>query len=205
MRDFQETVNYCSLTDLGYQGPKFTWCNKRDEGLICKKLDRVLVNDTWCQKFPHSYDVFEAGGCSDHLRCRVMLQAAASRGKKPFKFVNVLTKLPQFKPAVESHWDKTTPLFVSTSALHRFCKKLKSLKPVLRSLGKEKLSDLPKRTHEAYKILCHQQAETLLNPSPSSNWRRTTSFPDMATSSWFGGRFLKAKIQATLAECGGQE
>lgn len=39
MRDFQEVVRYCSLTDMSFQGPKYTWCNKRADGLICKKLD----------------------------------------------------------------------------------------------------------------------------------------------------------------------
>lgn len=45
MRDFQEVVSQCRLTDMGYQGPLFTWCNKREEGLICKKLDKVLINE----------------------------------------------------------------------------------------------------------------------------------------------------------------
>lgn len=31
---------------LGGHGPPYTWCKKRDESFICKKLDRVLVNDT---------------------------------------------------------------------------------------------------------------------------------------------------------------
>jgi len=47
MRDFQDLVRYCSLSDMHGHGPCFTWCNKRNEELICKKLDRVLVNDTW--------------------------------------------------------------------------------------------------------------------------------------------------------------
>ena len=166
MRDFQGLVRYCSMTDLNFHGSRFTWCNKREEGLICKKLDRALVNDHWCLKFPHSYSVFEAGGCSDHARGKVMLEAAAIGGRKPFKFVNVLTKLPQFQPIVEEHWKNTAPLFPSTSALHRFSKKLKELKPNLRSLGKEKLSDLSKRTKEAIEFLCEKQANTLDNPLP---------------------------------------
>ncbi|GKE78743.1 putative non-LTR retroelement reverse transcriptase, partial [Tanacetum coccineum] len=44
MSDFQDLVNYCELVDLSYQGPKYTWCNKRKNDLICKKLDRVLAN-----------------------------------------------------------------------------------------------------------------------------------------------------------------
>lgn len=47
MRDFESVYQHCRLMDLGYQGPRFTWCNKQDEGLMCKKLDRILVNETW--------------------------------------------------------------------------------------------------------------------------------------------------------------
>lgn len=28
MREFQEVVLQCQLTDMAYQGPRFTWCNK---------------------------------------------------------------------------------------------------------------------------------------------------------------------------------
>ena len=31
MRDFQQMVLHCQLSDMGYQGPKLTWCNKREE------------------------------------------------------------------------------------------------------------------------------------------------------------------------------
>lgn len=41
MRDFQRVVLRCQLSDMAYQGPLYTWCSKREEGVICKKLDRV--------------------------------------------------------------------------------------------------------------------------------------------------------------------
>lgn len=73
MRDFQRMALHCNLSDMGYQGPLFTWCNKREDGLICKKLDRVLVNATALQSFTSAYSIFEAGGCYDHLRCKIQL------------------------------------------------------------------------------------------------------------------------------------
>ena len=71
MRRFQDTVNHCSLVDMTCHGPLLTWNNKWGIDLISKKLDRVLVNDVWRQHYTQSYSVFEAGGCSDHLRCRI--------------------------------------------------------------------------------------------------------------------------------------
>lgn len=52
MRDFQRMVLQCNLVDMGYQGPLFTWCNKRENGVICKKLDRVLMNVAVQMRFP---------------------------------------------------------------------------------------------------------------------------------------------------------
>lgn len=34
MRDFQNVARHCSLLDLAYHGPMFTWCNKREDGLV---------------------------------------------------------------------------------------------------------------------------------------------------------------------------
>lgn len=28
MRDFEDVIQHCSFTDMGFQGPQFTWCNK---------------------------------------------------------------------------------------------------------------------------------------------------------------------------------
>ena len=193
MRDFQEIVRLCSFIDLGYHGPRFTWCNKREEGLVCKKLDRFLVNDSWCSAYPHSYSVFETGGCSDHARGRLLLEAAAIGGRKPFKFVNVLTKLPQFMPVVENHWDNSDPLYVSTSALYRFSKKLKTLKPRLRELGKEKMGDLPRRTREAHALLCEKQSNTLASPSQQTIAEELSAFTDWQTLSELEEGFLKQK------------
>ncbi|KAL1212702.1 hypothetical protein V5N11_021257 [Cardamine amara subsp. amara] len=60
-------VSHCSLTDLAYHGPKYTWTNKQGDSPISKKLDRVLISDSWLQVFPNSYSVYEAGGCGIYL------------------------------------------------------------------------------------------------------------------------------------------
>lgn len=135
---------------MGYQGPKFTWCNKREEGLICKKLDRVLINEEWLNS-SKAYCVFEPGGCSDHLRCRIQLE---EKKRKPFKFSNPIAKMPEFIPLVERHWRENEALVHSTYVMFRLTKQLKALKQPLRTLSKEKLGDLPKRAREAYIELC---------------------------------------------------
>ena len=166
MRDFQHTVLHCHLSDMGYQGPLYTWCNKREEGLICKKLDRVLMNDVALHRFNNAYSMFAPGGCSDHLRCKIQLLPAREKIRRPFKYVNAVGKLPKFLPMVKEYWESTENLFISTSAMFRFSKKLKNLKPLLRELGREKLGNLTVRAKEAHNILCEKQRNTVTNPTP---------------------------------------
>lgn len=125
MRDFQEVARYCGLTDMGYQGPRFTRCNKREDGLICKKLDRVLVNEKWLHS-SRAYCVFEPGGCSDHLRCRIQLKVEEGKKRKPFKFTNSIAKMPEFIPLMEGHWEKNEALYHSTAAMFKLTKQLKA-------------------------------------------------------------------------------
>lgn len=168
MRDFQNLVLRCQFTDMPYQGPKYTWCNKREEGLICRKLDRVLLNDVALSKLSNAYSIFEAGGCSDHMRCKVQLVSSSEKIKRPFKYVNAISRVSSFLPMVQTYWDSTVRLYHSTSAMFRFSKKLKLLKPLIRELGRESLGNLTKRTNEAYDLLCLKQSNTLSNPSDAA-------------------------------------
>ena len=103
MRDFQRMVLHCNLSDMGYQGPLHTWCNKR-EGVICKKLDIVLMNSTALNRFPNGFATFEPGGCSDHLRCKIQMLPPSEKIKRLFKYVNAIGSLPSFIPMIKEYW-----------------------------------------------------------------------------------------------------
>ena len=165
MREFHRMVLHCHLSDMGHQGPLFTWCNKREEGLVCKKLDRVLVNYVALHRFANTFSVFAPGGCSDHMRCSIQLLPDTGKNRRPFKYVNAVGRLPKFLLMVREYWESTEKLFLSTSAMFRFSKKLKNLKPLIRELGREDLGNLTVRAKEAYSLLCEKQKNTLGNPS----------------------------------------
>ena len=204
MRDFQRTVLHCRLTDMGYQGPIFTWCNKRDEGVICKKLDRVLINDVATSRFPNAFSVFEAGGCSDHLRCKIQVLPTTEKLRKPFKYVNVISSLPMFLPKVQEYWDTTPRLYHSTSAMYRFSKKLKSLKPIIRELGRDKLGNLTKKASEAYVILCEKQKSTLQSPSENAVKEEAEAYERWLHIAGLEEDFLKQKAKLHWLEVGDQ-
>lgn len=45
MQEFSECLVSASLSDLGFEGPRFTWCNEqRGARKILQRLDRILCN-----------------------------------------------------------------------------------------------------------------------------------------------------------------
>ena len=138
------------------------------------------MNEEWLHN-TRSYSVFEAGGCSDHLRCRIYLKHGESKKRKPFKFTNAIAKMPEFVSLMGRTWREYEAIYQSTSAMYMLTKRLKALKQPLRELSKIKLGELPKRTREAYLELCGRQKETMKDPSPEklrveseamSKWQR---------------------------------
>ncbi|KAK3198468.1 hypothetical protein Dsin_021883 [Dipteronia sinensis] len=53
LSEFREAVEDCHLVDMGFTGPKFTWCNKREGAeIILERLDRGFCNSEWRDLFP---------------------------------------------------------------------------------------------------------------------------------------------------------
>lgn len=201
MRDFQDIANYCRLTDMSYHGPRFTWCNKREEGLICKKLDRVLVNEEWLHG-SRAYCVFEPGGCSDHLRCRIQFENEERRKRRPFKFTNVIAKMQEFKPLMVDQWKEYDALYHSTSAMFMLTKRLKALKQSIRELSKTKLGNLPKKTKEAYQELCEKQKRTLENPNQETIREESRAYERWQHLAELVEEFLKQRSKLHWLEVG---
>lgn len=169
MRQFQEVVTDCSVTDLAYTGAIYTWWNKRTEDPIGKKLDRALVNGEWLSRYPQSFAHFEAGGISDHARCLIRTTGPVNETRKPFRFFNCLAEHQEFLPIVKEVWEVDAPLIHSRTALSRFHSKLKQLKQPLRALNKTHYGDLPARTKQAYEELCACQ---ILIQTPKTSLRQ---------------------------------
>ncbi|KAG7536891.1 Endonuclease/exonuclease/phosphatase superfamily [Arabidopsis suecica] len=204
MRDFQEAVRHCSLMDIGSHGPLFTWCNKQDEGVICKKLDRVLINSAMLNHYSQAYCVYEPGGCSDHLQSRIQIQREKVAKRKPFKFTNSIATMPEFLHLLHSYWQDTPTLFHSTSAMFRFSKKLKNLKPQLRNLSREKLGNLQKRVTVAFKDLCEKQKETLLRPTDIALKEETEAYYKWNHLAELEEKFLKQRSKLHWLDVGDQ-
>ncbi|XVE91311.1 hypothetical protein DITRI_Ditri20bG0143500 [Diplodiscus trichospermus] len=62
----KELKNQVIMLDYAYNGPLFTWTNKQMEGFLARKLDRVLINDVWLDRFVDSTVDFLPPEVSNH-------------------------------------------------------------------------------------------------------------------------------------------
>ena len=160
------------------------------------------MNEEVLLRFTSAYSVFEAEGCSDHMRCKIQLLAPSEKIRRPFKYVNAIGSLPQFLPMVKEYWESTEELFHSISAMYRFSKKLKNLKPMIRELGREKLGNLSKRTSEAYSILCEKQQNTLANPNTVAMNEEATAYEKWLHVAELEEDFLKQRSKLHWLQVG---
>lgn len=79
MNSLEECVIQAELFDLRFGGKFFTWSNRRDEGPILRKIDRVLVNADWEGVFSGSEAQFLPSGVSDHSPMIIKLSSLPQR------------------------------------------------------------------------------------------------------------------------------
>lgn len=123
-RDFRSCLRNAELTDLVFKGNNFTWWNKSRTRLVAKKLDRVLVNDKWCN-FPVAYATFGEPDFSDHASCGVVLDVVDRSVLRPFKFYNYLLQNQSLKLLIKEQWYSINMV---GSNMYRVSKKLQKLK-----------------------------------------------------------------------------
>ncbi|KAG5586740.1 hypothetical protein H5410_047174 [Solanum commersonii] len=92
--EFINVIEACGLTDLGFHGQKFTWCNHRDgEARIWKRLDRAMVNDKWTTG-------------SDHCPLLSKSVDKNTNTSKYFKFLYFWVDNPKFLDIVKACWER---------------------------------------------------------------------------------------------------
>ena len=90
MEEFQAALELCKLFDLGFQGYKFTWNNKRlGAANTRERLDRAIVNCKWKDKFLASTLTHGFSHASYHVP--IFLQTSTDRdfkggGPRGFRF-----------------------------------------------------------------------------------------------------------------------
>ena len=81
MRVFRECLDNCGLTDLGFVGQRFTWCNEwlgYQRMLI--RLDSMVANDEWRELFPEAKVHHVSMSASNHCLLVLFLRYRTSQG-----------------------------------------------------------------------------------------------------------------------------
>ena len=85
---FKECLDHCSMVDMGFVGPRFTWTNRRNIcDLIQERIDRFFANPSWYALHPDARVTHLTRCVSNH--CPVLLETNPSNSvflPRPFKF-----------------------------------------------------------------------------------------------------------------------
>ncbi|XP_061350094.1 uncharacterized protein LOC133295304 [Gastrolobium bilobum] len=102
MQDFQDCLMSCHLSDLGHQGPSFTW----RRGNLLERLDRACVNQSWNMSFPNRVISHLPFYNSDHRP--ILLWDGqpnfSNGGARPFRFLAAWLTHNSFSDLVKRCW-----------------------------------------------------------------------------------------------------
>lgn len=85
-RYLEEFMSKLEISDLGFNGPKFTWWGKRNRQLVEARLDRGLVNKSWQVFWPNCLVSIGMTFGSDHNHVLVHCDPKVEKRKKIFRF-----------------------------------------------------------------------------------------------------------------------
>ncbi|KAL2252845.1 UNVERIFIED_CONTAM: hypothetical protein Sindi_0079200 [Sesamum indicum] len=126
--EFNAGILEAGLIPLPMQGEWFTWHNcSTSMRSLCKRLDRILINDRWLARFPSAYYHSLTPRTSDHSPLVLHGDVQQHNGGM-FRFDNYLAHSPEFIHNVLNIWHHEIvgiPMYAVT-------RKLKALKPVFR-------------------------------------------------------------------------
>lgn len=153
LRDFNECLDKCGLTDIRSTGSFWSWNNSSEGvGRITGRLDRLLGNPCWINNIPNSYYVYLNAATSDHSPLLLHLTTATASFPKPFRYFNYWAECQGYQEICKEAWGNE----FDGNHLYQVICKLKLTKAKLREWSKKGFSS-PKdnifRIREAMKVL----------------------------------------------------
>ncbi|XP_027120639.2 uncharacterized protein [Coffea arabica] len=137
--EFRQFINEANLTDVGFSGARFTWCNNRHgRARIWKRLDRILVNEGFFDTGMSLAVSHLARESSDHAPLLLSLSTRLDTKPRSFRFLNVWKRHEDFLPMVQASWEQPC----AGSPLQVLCCKLKRLRGTIRDWSRRVFGDI---------------------------------------------------------------
>lgn len=133
VNEFRDCISNLGLADLRFTGTVFTWWDGNRSSPALRKLDRVLVNDSWLQNYDLSSAAFLPRGLSDHFLATLSFGLAKVKLHKPFQVFHHLLDHDDFMNSVAQAWN----IHVRGNPWTILISKLKAVKTVLKQLNSQ--------------------------------------------------------------------
>ena len=104
IKGFRQMVENCKLIDLQFKGQKFTWINRREEGMIKERIDKGLVNLAWLEQYPRTQVINLPIIGSDHRPIYIDSDYCEGRAPKQFKFEIIWTEKEECGQVIREGW-----------------------------------------------------------------------------------------------------
>ncbi|XP_071704100.1 uncharacterized protein [Rutidosis leptorrhynchoides] len=156
IREFKECVDAIRMVDVNHSGFRFTWNqNPSSDSGILRKLDRVMANDSFIDKFVNAYVIFQAYRISDRCSAVLKIPIGVESKHKSFKFSNYVADDIEFEDTIKEGWN----VQVEGHMMFKVVKRMRMLKKPIRKLMWKKgnlhqnVIDMRKNLDEAKKWL----------------------------------------------------
>lgn len=101
-KDFRECMTHSNITEQHIVWRQYTWNN----GHVFSRIDRALVNDEWVIRMPPLQVMVMEPLFSDHSPLSIEVETQRDIRKKPFRFYNYLAQHLDFKPTIQTSWQR---------------------------------------------------------------------------------------------------
>ena len=145
MANFREALTDCDLSDLGFQGPKFTWSNlQSNENVIFARLDRGVSTREWLRLFPATRVRIIPFAPSDHHAVMVDCKGEAVqhyKKKHQFRFEAMWVKREGCEEVIQKAWEAQQ----EGTRMFQLCQKIKGCRMALIEWNKQGILSMPSK------------------------------------------------------------
>ncbi|XP_027169406.1 uncharacterized protein LOC113769130 [Coffea eugenioides] len=164
--DFLNFMAVAGVSDAGFSGSRYTWCNNRlGTERIWKRLDRLLLCGR-ALELPYQIMVQHLGrDRSDHAPLLLSVGTRVDNKPRPFRFLNIWTTHPSLLGVIKDCWAHP----VNGSSLQILVLKLRNVKNALKLWSRTIFRDIFEGARSAERVVT--EAETAYDLDPTEQRR----------------------------------